>query len=136
MPRNKIFNTKYSPEFKISVILDMRSNNLSYHETMRKYFPEKHSRQFAFLKKWERIYLEEGEAGLFIERRGRTRKMDNQKKGRHRKKPLSPEIEKDLIAENQALKEKLEYLEAENAYLKKLDALVRAREQKNTKKHK
>ncbi len=28
---------KYSPEFKLSVIIDMRSHNLSYHETVRKY---------------------------------------------------------------------------------------------------
>ncbi len=28
---------KYSPEFKLSVILDMRSNHLGYMETERKY---------------------------------------------------------------------------------------------------
>lgn len=27
MPRKKGFNTKYSPEFKISVIIDMRENH-------------------------------------------------------------------------------------------------------------
>ena len=32
-------NKKYSPEFKICVIMDMREHNLGYHETMRKYFP-------------------------------------------------------------------------------------------------
>ena len=42
----------------------------------------------------------------------------------------------DLIAENQRLKERLEYLEMENEYLKKLDALVRAEEQQNSKKRK
>ena len=29
---------KYSPEFKISCIIDMRSNHLSYAETVRKYW--------------------------------------------------------------------------------------------------
>ena len=29
---------KYSPEFKISCIIDMRSNHLSYVETVRKYW--------------------------------------------------------------------------------------------------
>lgn len=38
MSRSKNFNTKYSPEFKISVIIDMRENGLSYKATMRKYF--------------------------------------------------------------------------------------------------
>ena len=36
--------------------------------------------------------------------------------------------------ENQRLKERLEYLEMENEYLKKLDALVRLEEQQNDKK--
>jgi transposase-like protein len=30
-------NKKYSAEFKLSVILDMRENKLSYSETCRKY---------------------------------------------------------------------------------------------------
>lgn len=29
---------KYSPEFKLSVILDMRENYLGYRETVRKYW--------------------------------------------------------------------------------------------------
>ena len=37
MSRKKKFNTKYSPEFKIAVIMDMRENHLSYRETARKY---------------------------------------------------------------------------------------------------
>ena len=37
MSREKKFNTKYSPEFKIAVIMDMRENHLSYRETARKY---------------------------------------------------------------------------------------------------
>lgn len=82
------------------------------------------------LHRWERIYLEEGAAGLMTERRGRK------STGIPRKKPLDKEIENDLIAENQRLKERLEYLEMENEYLKKLDALVRAEEQQNGKKHK
>lgn len=104
----------------------MRENHLSYSGTMRKYFPNKDPKDYYFVKKWERIYLEEGEEGLYIERRGRTTKMDNPKKGRPRK--LKEEVKEDLIAENKRLKEKLYYLEAENAYLKKLDALIREKE--------
>lgn len=43
-------------------------------------------------------------------------------------------MEEDLIAENQRLRERNEYLEAELAYLKKLDALVREREQPEREK--
>lgn len=34
-------NRKYSPEFKISCIIDMREHNLTYNETARKYLCEK-----------------------------------------------------------------------------------------------
>lgn len=134
MLRKKEFNAKYSPEFKITVILDMRNNHLAYRETVRKHWKTKwRSEEDLYVKtvkRWERIYLEEGEAGLMKEHRGRSSKG-----GRPRKKPLDKEIENDLIAENQRLKERLQYAEAELEYLKKLDALVRAEEQKNNKKH-
>ena len=66
--------------------------------------------------KWERIYYEEGPQGLYVERRGRNKNMNSKPK----KKKLSKEVEEDLIAENQRLR-------MENAYLKKLQALVQER---------
>ena len=137
MKRKKEWNTKYSPEFKISVIMDMREHHLSYRETVRKYWSTGQEDNYKNrIKQWERIYLEEGEAGFYIERRGRATKMDNPKIGRPRKKPLDKEVENDLIAENQRLKEEVEYLRAENAYIKKLSALIAAEEQKKSKKQK
>lgn len=65
-----------------------------------------------------------------VERRGRK------STGRPRKKPLDKEIENDLVAENQRLKEQLEYAQMEIEYIKKLSALVLAEEQKNGKKPK
>jgi len=128
MAREKKFNTKYSPEFKLSVILDMRENGLGYSDTVRKYWGatthSECSNHRSQLRLWERIYLEEGAEGFMVERRGRS------SKGRQRKKPLPAEVENGLIAENQRLKERLQYLEMENEYLKKLDALIRAEEQK------
>lgn len=130
MSRGKKFNTKYSPEFKIAVIMDMRENHLSYRETARKYnIGSNESQGKDRLRGWERIFLEEGAAGLMTERRGR-RSM-----GRPRKKPLDKEIENDLIAENQRLKERNQYLEAELECIKKLSALVIAEEQEKSKKH-
>ena len=132
---NRRINRKYSPEFKISCIIDMRDHNLSYSETARKYLCEKGQESIfkGRLKLWERIFLEEGEAGLYIERRGRKRKMDNPNKGRPKKK-LDKQVKQDLIAENQQLKERVEQLEMENEYLKKLDALVRKRLHNQKKK--
>ena len=119
---------KYSAEFKISVIMDMREHNLGYRETMRKYFPHLQENCFAFLKQWERVFLEEGAEGLMKERRGRACAASGTRKGRPPK--LDPKVEEDLIAENQRLRMEIEYL-------KKLDALVREREaRENTRKQK
>ncbi len=119
-------NKRYSGEFKLSVILDMRNNHLGYSETMRKHFSELESKNFSFIKKWERIYLEEGAEGLMKERRGRASKVDGVRKGRPPK--LEKPVEEDLISENQRLR-------MENEYLKKLIALVQSEEEneKNTK---
>ncbi|HIT78078.1 MAG TPA: transposase, partial [Candidatus Limihabitans stercoravium] len=103
---------KYSAEFKISVILDMREHHLSYRETARKYNLVHQSMGVALytLHRWERIYLEEGESGFMVERRGR--------KGGRPRKPFDKEIANDLIAENQRLKEQLQHTQMELEYLK------------------
>ena len=118
---------KYSAEFKISVILDMREHRMSYHETVRKYElgDDKQGGARLMLQRWERIYLEEGAEGLMKERRGRACKARGTRKGRPPK--LDKKVEEDLIAENQRLRMEIEYL-------KKLSALVLAEEQKNGKK--
>ena len=106
-------NKRYTQEFKIKVVETMHREKLSYRETARQ-FDISNSRVTA----WERIYLEEGAEGLYAERRGRK------STGR----PPKIKKEEDLIAEVQRLR-------AENAYLKKLNALVAERVQQE-KKHK
>ena len=113
---------KYSAEFKISVILDMREHRLGYNETVRKYWIDGKGNEANYknqIKKWERIYLEEGAEGLMKERRG--------KNGKGRPPKLDKKTEEDLIAENQRLRMEIEYL-------KKLSALVLAEEQEKDKK--
>ena len=126
MSKEKKYNTKYSPEFKLSVIIDMLDNELGYEETARKYCITGHHT----IKDWEHIYLTEGAEGLMAERRR------SKSKRRPKKEPSNIEIENDLVAENQRLKKRLAFLEMENEYLKKLDALIRAEEKKNGKKPK
>ena len=120
---------KYSSEFKISVIMDMREHFLAYRETVRKYWGTKsrseEDKYTKTLKAWERIFLEEGAEGLMKERRGRINPLSDKKKGRPPK--FDKKVEEDLIAENQRLKMEIEYL-------KKLDALVQKRIQEEGKK--
>ena len=119
---------KYSSEFKIRVIMDMREHRLGYKETVRKYWDISKGQEDNYkniVKRWERIFLEEGAEGLMKERRGRACKASGSNKGRPPK--LDRKVEEDLIAENQRLRMEIEYL-------KKLSALVLAEEQKNDKK--
>ena len=118
---------RYSTEFKISVIMDMREHHLNYSEVVRKYWDINQGQEHNYQKqvqRWERVFLEEGAEGLMKERRG---KSYGSKKGRPPK--LDKKVEEDLIAENQRLRMEIEYL-------KKLSALVLAEEQKNGKKQK
>lgn len=109
-------NKRYTPEFKIKVVETMHNERLSYKETARQFDISYDT----VVAKWERIYLEEGKEGLYIERRGC--------KSTGRPPKLNKKVEEDLISEVQRLR-------AENAYLKKLNALVAERERQE-KKHK
>lgn len=121
---------KYSAEFKIGVIMDMREHHMGYRETARKYWGVSRGEDLNYMNnviRWERRYLEEGAEGLMKERRGRACSTGGTRKGRPSK--LDKKVEEDLIAENQRLRMEIEYL-------KKLSALVLAEERENGKKQK
>ena len=131
MAKKETKQKRYSTEFKIGVIVDMRENHMSYSETVRKYWGTETKSETSnyrhCLTRWERIYLEEGAEGLMKERRGRASSATGTRKGRLPK--LDKQVEEDLIAENQRLRMEIEYL-------KKLSALVLAEERENGKKQK
>ena len=97
------------------VVETMMREKLSFTEVARRFDVTGHER----VRQWERIYLTEGAEGLYIERRGHG------SKGRPSKLPKA--VEEDLLAEVQRLR-------AENAYLKKMQALVLERERRQQKK--
>ena len=128
MAKKGTIQQKYSAEFKIGVIMDMREHHMGYRETVRKYWDVSKGQEANYknaVQRWERIYLEEGAEGLMKERRGRAGAASGTKKGRPPK--LDKKVEEDLIAENQRLRMEIEYL-------KKLDALVQKRLHKKRKK--
>ena len=128
MSKRGTIQQKYSAEFKIGVIMDMREHRMGYRETVRKYWDVSKGQEANYknaVQRWERIYLEEGAEGLMKERRGRAYSTSGTRKGRPPK--LDKKVEEDLIAENQRLRMEIEYL-------KKLDALVQKRLQEERKK--
>jgi len=74
------------------------------------------------LSKWYKIYQESGVDGLKLDRRGRPPKMAKKPKTSNEPK-TTEELEKEL-----------EYLRAENEYLKKLNALVQERKGRQPRK--
>ena len=106
---------RYSGAFKQMVVEAMMREGLSYREAGRQFDIPDHKE----VAKWERYYLTEGAEGLYIERRGRG--------GSRHPTEFPKGVEEDLLAEVQRLR-------AENAYLKKLQALVLERERHQKKK--
>jgi len=112
---------KYDGDFKLNVIKYMHENHLSLTETAIKYNIANH----VIVGKWECIYYEKGPQALFEEQRGRKNMSSKPSK-----KNLSKDITEDVLDE-------LQRLRIENAYLKKLNALVQERIQReNPKKQK
>lgn len=108
----------YTGEFKQHVVEYMHENHLSISETAV-LFGIPHA---TTVGKWEHKYCEEGPQALHRENRGRKKNMtsDKPKKEKLNREKLSSETQENLIAE-------IERLRMENAYLKKLNALVQER---------
>ena len=115
----KNLKSSYSGEFKQNVVEYMNKNHLSAKQTAIHF----NLGSIDQATRWERIYYEEGPQALYEDRRGRRKNMSS----KPRKKKLSEDNEKDLIAEIQQLR-------MENEYLKKLNALVQERIKRENKK--
>lgn len=117
-------NNTYTPEFKQTVIEYRRRNRLSLVQTIAHFrIPS-----FSLVLGWEKKYAEEGLKGLLPKAKGRTAKMQKGIKSEISKKDKGQNLtrEQELETEN-------EQLRMENAYLKKLNALVQAREEQQSK---
>lgn len=101
----------WTAEQKHNVIEYMHKNHLSCRETGIKFGIS----GLSTVSKWEQRYLEHGIMGL-----------EDKKKGR---KPRVPKPKPPKTREEELL-DRIQYLEAENEYLKKLSALVAEREKR------
>lgn len=105
-------NRKYSAEFKKEVIEYKWEHGLSLSQTIALFkIPNS-----AIFSAWEKKYLGEGFSGLLSKKKGRPGKM-----------PKKKEIKPPDLTREQELEAEIAQLKMENAYLKKLNALVQAR---------
>ena len=119
----RVRRERYSASFKLRVIETIEKECLSLRRASVRFSIASES----VIIQWRRAYATKGMAGLLPQKKGRARtttmkQQPNKRKPRKSSKPLTREEE--LLREN-------EYLRAENALLKKLEALVHT-----NKKHK
>ena len=114
-------NRRYSTEFKKNVIEYKWEYGLSLNETMSHFKIPNNGTVF----QWEKRYLEEGISGLMQRKKGRLCNMMP-------KKPKTPKKPRELTRE-QELEAEIAQLKMENAFLKKLNALVQARKRQQKK---
>jgi transposase len=107
----------YTPEFKLSVLQHMWENALSYRQTAAAFNLPNAGR----IGEWERRYQSGGADGL-----GRCPRSNDGKMKAPTPKP-TPTAPGDDTRPREELLEELQWLRMENAYLKKLKALVDAK---------
>lgn len=118
----------YSAAFKLSVLKQMWRQELSFTQAAILFDLRGGS---GVVADWERRYHASGPEGLKSKPRGRPKSMTEPKLP---PPPVSPPADDTRTLEE--LRKENEYLRVEVAYLKKLDALVRARRQAAQKKRK
>lgn len=112
-------NNSYTAEFRISIVKEKLSSNLSYRELGRKYGINK-----CVIQSWVCKYEEKGEVALITDSRGRTGA------GRPPKSATTTNIsKKEIKTIDKQLLDEVEALRAEVAYLKKFNALAWEKQQ-------
>jgi len=123
--------SSYSGEFKLNAVNDVLTNHLGLRETARK-----HGVTHKMVQTWIKLFIERGpeyftkiKAIALVNDKDPTIESSNVKSVTRKpmKKISNPSTNSQLLAE-------LKTLKMENAYLKKLNALARSKEQLRIKK--
>jgi transposase len=112
-------SSHYSAQFKLSVLQQMLQEELSYRQVVTLFDLRGGT---GVISVWERLYHEGGLEALQPKPRGRPKEM----KPSQTPVPATQQARDTRTVED--LRKENEYLRAEVAYLKKLDALVRAKQ--------
>lgn len=106
----KSINNNYSPELKLKVITEYKNGLVSLNQLAKKYNISRGSLIYQWIVRLDK----EGSQSLLKDNRG--------KKSTMKRKKVSPK-DYHKLSKEEMLRE-LQYLNTENAYLKKLDALI------------
>jgi transposase len=112
----------YDAQFRLSVLQHMWGNDLTYAQTAAVF----DIRSQGCLALWERCYHSGGIDALMPRKRGKPKKMPESKP------PELPLPTDDASRTRDELLAEVNYLRMENAYLKKLRALVQTQQQQRT----
>ena len=115
---------QHTPDFKLSVLQRMWDAELSYRETTA-LFNLRNPGQVGI---WEQQYYSGGIEALSSRQPGQPAKVPKTPKTPKVSKTTAPSASEDLPSREQQLLAEVEYLRMENAYLKKLKALIQADE--------
>lgn len=115
-------NRHYSPEFKLEVVQAVKSKSLSLNKACCQF----RISSVSTLKKWLILFDSCGAESLRVERRGRGKPKI--------RTPVMPRKPKRPLTREEQLLEELADLRAENAYLKKLQALIQSESAKEEKR--
>jgi transposase len=115
-------NRHYSPEFKLEVVQAVKSKSLSLNKACCQF----RISSVSTLKKWLILFDSCGAESLRVERRGRGKPKI--------RTPAMPRKPKRPLTREEQLLEELADLRAENAYLKKLQALIQSESAKEEKR--
>jgi transposase len=112
----KTTKTVYPPDFKLDVVHAIIEEGLSLWEAQQRFCV----RERMTIRQWLRLYESGGIAALQPKPKGHAKPMPKLKQ------PQSNSVTADQDKTHAELLKELQYLRAENAFLKKLDALIQA----------
>lgn len=127
--RTRTSKASYSPEFKHTAVLQLLAG-----KSIRTLAIELNISNSSVLFQWLKAYQTHGIMGLTSKPKGRKAMTSSTNKSD--KAAKKAKADKTSTNEHAELLRRIQYLEAENAYLKKLDALIRQKHNASSPKKK
>ena len=117
-----IHQTQATASRKVEIVKDIEDNCISLHQAALKYDIPRRT-----LSRWVHAYKACGEIGLIRRERPKNQRVQEKEEEKLKEKERKQQAKADL-EELKRLRERNEFLETENALLKKVKALVEERE--------